>query len=347
MRHCVFAIAARTLAFASLALGLAGVERPVRAEPLVYRGAEGAGHGKQVVLIASDHEYRSEETIPQLARILAKHHGYQCTVLFGVDEKTGDIVPGKSNIPGTEALKTADLLVIFTRFQNPPAEQMQPLVDYLDRGGPVVGLRTATHAFNIPKESPFAKYDWNNQAADYRGGFGRQILGETWVGHHGDNHRSSTRLEIAPGESSHPILRGVKDMWVEEGGYNADPIAGSEVLAIAQPLLGMTPDSPVDTKMKPVPAAWVRNYQSASGKSGRVFTTTYGASGDLLNEGFRRMLVNACFWASGLEGEIKPDANVAIVGEYRPTWHGGANRANNVKPQDLSGWDSPIWPAAK
>src|SRR5207247_1765691 len=152
---------------------------------------------------------------------LSKHHGFKSTVLFGVDEKTGDIKPGNSNIPGTEALKTADLMVIVTRFQNLPAEQMQPIVDYLHRGGPVTGLRTAPHAFKIRKESPFEKYDYSYKGDDFKGGFGRQILGETWVGHYGPNHRSSTRLDIVPEKAGHPVLTGVKKPWSELGAYNA------------------------------------------------------------------------------------------------------------------------------
>lgn len=313
-------------------------------KPLVYEGSAGALKGKHIVFIASDHEYKSEETLPELARILAKHHGAKCTVLFGLDPKTGFIAPGNSFIPGTEALKTADLMVIFTRFQNLPAEQMQPIVDYLERGGPVVGLRTATHGFKIPKESPFAKFDYGYGGAEYQKGFGRQVLGETWVGHLGPNHKSSTRLDIVPATASHPILRGVQSMWAEVGGYNAAPIEDSEVLAMAQPLQGMTPDSPSDETKKAQPGAWVRTYRGGSGKEGRVFTTTYGGSGDLLNDGFRRMLVNACFWAAGADSAIKPDNEIAIVGAYRPTWHGGARRAKEVRPEDLAGWDSPILP---
>lgn len=326
-------------AFASVSTAAAG--------PLVYEGTEGAGKGKHVVLIASDHEYKSEEILPALGRILAKRHGFKCTVLFGVDPKTGDIKPGESNIPGTEALKTADLMVVFTRFQTLPPEQMQPIADYLERGGPVVGLRTATHGFRFPADSPFAKYDFGFKGADYKGGFGRQVLGETWVGHHGPNHKSSTRLEIVPDKAGHPVLIGVKDAWSELGGYNAYPIEGSEILAVAQPLDGMKPDSPVSTTLKSMPGAWVRNYTSSSGKTGRVFASTYGGSGDLENEGFRRMLVNACFWAAGLESSLKPDLDVAIVGAYRPTWHGPNRRAASVKPEDLSGFESPIWPEPK
>ncbi len=314
------------------------------AEPLVYEGTQGPGLGRHIVLIASDHEYKSEEALPQLARILAKHHGFRCTVLFGLDPATGNIKPGESNIPGTEALRDAHLLVLSTRFQNLPDAQMQPIADYLKRGGPVVGLRTSTHAFRIPKDRAFAKFDFAYKGADFTGGFGRQILGETWVGHYGPNHKSSTRLDLLPGRESHPVLSGVANAWAEIGAYNADPIAGSEVLAMARPLDGMKPDSPIDETRKAMPGVWVRTYSYEGGPAGRVFTTTYGASGDLENEGFRRMLVNGCFWAAGLEAAIRPDLETAIVGPYRPSWMKGRTRAASVKPQDLAGWDTPVWP---
>jgi len=312
--------------------------------PLVYQGDAGPGKGKHLVFIASDHEYRSEEAMPALARILAKHHGFKCTVLFGVDEN-GVIQPGRSNVPGMEALKSADLMVIFTRFQNWPAQQMQHFVDYLDRGGPIVGLRTATHAFKIASDSPFAKYSNGYPGEEYKDGFGRQVLGEKWAGHYGGNYRSSTRLDIVPEKAGHPILRGVENIWTQCGGYQADPLKPSEVLAMAQPLLGMEPDSPPDPTRKPVPGAWTRNYQGDSGKSGRVFTTTYGASNDFENEGFRRMLVNACFWAVGLEDAIAADGDVSFVGPYNATWlkeHG--RRKADLKPEDMAGWESPIVP---
>src|ERR1700693_1722654 len=87
----------------------------------VFDGNGGASKGKHIVLISGDEEYRSEETLPQLAKILARRHGFKCTVLFAIDPKDGTINPNcNSNIPGLEALKTADLMVIFTRFRNLP-----------------------------------------------------------------------------------------------------------------------------------------------------------------------------------------------------------------------------------
>ena len=64
---------------------------------LVYEGESGIGKGKHIVFIANDHEYRSEQTSPALAKILAKHHGFKCTVLFGID-KDGNISNGAKNL---------------------------------------------------------------------------------------------------------------------------------------------------------------------------------------------------------------------------------------------------------
>src|SRR5437870_7646467 len=254
---------------------------------IVYQGDKGPGTGKQIVFLAGDHEYRSEESLPALARILAKHYGFKCSVFFTTDPKTGFIEPGSSNISGLEALKTADLLVVFLRFQDFPDDQMAHIVDYLDRGGPVVGFRTATHAFQILRpEAKFLKYTWKG-VEGYPGGFGRQILRETWVSHYGTNHKQSSRLLLQADQSTHPILRGVKDVWVQSGGYTANPLEGSHILARGQVLDGMTPDSPPAKDKEQMPVAWYRTYTSASGKPGRVFTTTHGASEDLLNEGFR------------------------------------------------------------
>src|SRR5262245_57213699 len=137
-------------------LALLSLAAFANAAPLVFQGTDGPGKGKHIVFLAGDHEYRSEESLPALARILAKRQGFKCTVLFDID-KDGNISAGEpQNIPGMEALDSADLAVVFTRFQQLPAEQMKHLDDYLKRGGPVVGLRTATHGFKIVKDDPFA-----------------------------------------------------------------------------------------------------------------------------------------------------------------------------------------------
>ena len=316
----------------------------VGAAPLVYEGTEGPGRGKHIVWLAGDHEYRSEESLPAMARLMAQRHGFKCTVLFTLDRTNGVIVPGESWMPGTEVLKQADAAVFFLRFLDLPAEQMQPIVDFLARGGPVIGLRTATHAFKIPKTSPFARFAFNYGDADYTGGFGRQVLGETWAGHYGKNHSQSTRLTLVPEAAGHPVLRGVKDPWVQAGAYFTKPMADSTILAMAQPLNGMQPDAPADETKASTPGAWVRTYTGSAGGTGRVFTSTYGASEDILNEGFRRMLVNACFWVNGLEAQITPTLAVDFVGPYQPATFNFNGYRREVRPEQLAGWTSPIMP---
>jgi type 1 glutamine amidotransferase len=311
---------------------------------VVYEGKNGPGRGKHIVLLSGDHEYRSEESLPELARILAQRYGFKCSVFFTVDPDTGFINPGNSNVSGLEALKTADLMIVFLRFQDFPDDQMQHIADYLDRGGPVIGFRTATHAFQIKRpDAKFLKFDWQNKG-EFAGGFGRQILGETWVSHYGTNHKMSSRLILEPSAADHPVLRGVKDVWVQSGGYTADPLQPSTILARGQILNGMTPDSPPAADKKEMPVAWVRSYTGASGKTGRVFTTTHGASEDLLNEGFRRMAVNAVLWAVGLENSIRPDGDVGLVGPYQPTTFNFKGFVKGVKPAEMAGWDTPIPP---
>jgi putative membrane-bound dehydrogenase-like protein len=329
------------LRFAILVFTLSIMSGTFANESLTFDGTSGPGKGKHIVFLAGDHEYRSEESLPALARILAKHHGFKCTVLFNIDQATGEIVAGNSHMPGMEALDTADLAVVFLRFQNFPQTQMQYLDNYLKRGGPVVGMRTATHAFKTKASDPFAKYSYDSKVTGYELGFGHQVLGQTWVGHYGKNHTQSTRISVVDSRDSHPILRGVKDIWVQAGCYVGKPTDG-EVLTMAQPLNGMTLDSPIDSTKMPMPSEWTRTYISESGKPGRVFTSLYGTPEDLLNDGYRRMLVNGCFWTLGMESSIKPDMDISFVGPFRPNTFGNQQHAKGITPKMYVGFDSPI-----
>jgi type 1 glutamine amidotransferase len=310
-----------------------------------YQGTEGPGLGKHIVLIAGDHEYRSEEILPAMGRLLAKRFGFTCSVFFTLDD-LGFIKPGSSDMAGLKALATADLLILGLRFQDFPTEEMRHIVNYLDRGGPVLGIRTSTHAFRIP-EGPYARFSWDYPGDEYKDGFGRQILGETWVGHYGTNHQQSSRILPLEEQASHPILRGVHDVHVQSGGYVADPIAGSIVIAVGQVLNGMRPDDPPDPSKELMPVVWTRTYQASNGARGRVFTTTHGASEDFLNEGFRRLLVNGALWALSMENLIDPDLDVSLVGPYNPVPFSFDGYRRGVRPSDLAGWDTPIMSSDK
>ena len=307
---------------------------------VVYKGEDGPGQGKTIVLISGDEEYRSEETLPQLGKILAKRHGFNCVVLFAIDPKDGSINPNQSdNIPGLSTLKDADLMVIFTRFRDLPDDQMKPIVEYLQAGKPVIGLRTATHAFNFKKGGGYAKYGWNDKTWD--GGFGRRVLGETWVSHHGSHGKQSTRGIVAPGSEDHPILKGIEkgSIWGTTDVYGVRlPLPDdSKPLVLGQILEGMKPaDKPIEgPKNNPMmPIAWTKTYQVDGGTKGKSFTTTMGASQDFESEGVRRMLVNACYWSLGMEGKIPDKSNVDLVGEYKPLPFGFGAFKKGVMPAE-------------
>lgn len=335
-------ISLRLVSLMFLGVCLGTIANQVRAaDPwVVYEGKEGPGKGKHVVLVSGDEEYRSEEALPQLGKILSQRHGFKCTVLFAIDPKDGLINPNvNDNIPGLDALKTADLMVIFTRFRNLHDEQMQLIVDYVESGRPIVGLRTATHAFNMKEGKPNSKYTWTSK--DWDGGFGRQVLGETWVNHHGHHGKESTRGLFAKGQESHPILRGIKDgeIWGPTDVYTVKlPLPGdSQPLVMGQVLEGMKPDDKplAGAKNDPMmPVAWTKSYKGESGKTARIFTTTMGASTDLLSEATRRMIVNACYWSLGMEDKITMQTNVALVGDYQPLPFSFGGFKKGVKPSD-------------
>ena len=91
-------------------------------------------------------------------------------------------------------------MIIATRFRDLPDDQMKEIVDYVESGRPIIGMRTATHAFNIKDgKRKYARYSFNSKEWD--GGFGRQVLGETWISHHGHHAHESTRGIVAPDET--------------------------------------------------------------------------------------------------------------------------------------------------
>ncbi len=306
-----------------------------------YPGGQGSGPGKDiglgkhVVLVGGDEEYRSEESLPQLAKILSSHFGFQTTVLFSINPKTGEINPDElGNIPNLESLDHADLMIIASRMRKLPDDQMKHLVDYIEAGKPIVALRTATHAFAAREGSKYNRYGFQNSSTDYEGGFGRQVLGETWIAHHGKHKSEATRGIIA--DADHPIVRGIEPgkIFGPSDVYAVRlPLPGdSHPVVLGAVVKGMSYDDPAvtDKRNDPMmPVAWTRTH-----KGGRIFTTTMGAATDLPYEGTRRMIVNGALWALGLEDTITADLDVSIVGEYQPTPFGFGTFVKGKKPSD-------------
>lgn len=305
-----------------------------------YEGKEGPGKGRHIVFISGDEEYRSEESLPMMAKILSQRHGFTCTVLFAIDPKTGVIDPNtQTNIPGMEQLQTADLIFMSLRFRELPDNQMKYFDEYLNAGKPIVALRTSTHAFlySRNKESSYAKYSYNSTIKNWEGGFGKIVLGETWVAHHGVHGSEGTRALINGLSAGHTILKGVKDIWGPTDVYTITGLhADANILLYGQSTSGMTADAPLSYAKSIMPVAWTTSYQTEKGKTSRIFATTLGASVDLKSEDLRRLLINASYWALNMEDRIQDKSNAETVGSYEPILFGFDKFKRGMKPSDFN-----------
>jgi hypothetical protein len=272
-------------------------------------------------------------------------------VLFSVTDD-GFIAPTNTrSLSHPEALDSADAIVMLLRFRNWPDATLKKFEAAVNRGVPIIALRTSTHAFSgIPRDSSLAKWNWNN-----KGGFGKQVLGETWVSHWGNHKKEATRGIIEPGAKNEPILRGVEDIFGDTDVYEAAPPADAKILVRGQVLKGMKPaDEPADYRKKTaakteqgvndpmMPVAWTREVKNDAGKVNRIFCTTMGAATDLPNEGLRRLVVNAVFWGLNMDAPRKADVTIP-GGEFKPTMYGFGGFQKGLKPSDFT-FEAPIPP---
>ena len=312
----------------ALSAMLVGCAATTRSEPdnhpwLTYRGGEGPGRGKHIVLIAADQEYRSEESLPMLARILSQRHGYDCTVLFAVN-RDGLVDPTQKirwedrtvqhNIPGLEQLDRADLMILFSRLITLPDDQIAHIVRYVDSGKPILAIRTANHGF-------LDNFPYRLAGKNVR--FGEDVLGGSFMEHHGNWHADSTRGLIVEAQRQHPILTGVHDLWGPSDVYRTYPVGKSlptdcTALVYGQPLLGRKHDAPPNPEKEALPIAWTKTWTGSTGTPARVFHVTMGSSYDFQCADLRRLVVNASYWCVGLESRITADSSVDYVGAYAP-----------------------------
>jgi hypothetical protein len=260
---------------------------------LEFPASKGPGAGKHVVLLAGDEEYRSEESMPMLARILAERHGFKCTVLFSHDD--GVINPKNgASLGKPEVLDTADALVLGLRFRKWNEAALAKFDAAIKRGVPIVATRTSTHAFaGIPKESAFVAYNWNN-----KGGFGKNVLGESWVSHWGNHKSEATRTAVEAGAENLAVLNGVGVIFGDTDVYEAYPPSDAQILLRGQVLKGMGKDDPLSERVKKrntdkqeqgvnspaMAVAWTREVPNAGGTKNRVLTTTMASASDLVDE---------------------------------------------------------------
>lgn len=315
---------------------------------LVYGGGPGPGQGKRVVFVAGDEEYRSEEALPMLARLLSTHHGFECVVLFSQNPETGEIDPNESNhIPGMHLIADADLLVLDLRFRELPDADMAHVMAHMEKGKPLIGIRTTTHAFNYKKQKESAHAKWTWTSKEPKGGFGGEFLGETWVAHHGHHGKEATRGVVNAEAADHPVLKGVLDVFGTTDVYAIRSLPeDSTVLLNGAVLDGMTPESqPVEgAKNSPMhPVVWVREREWQPGKAQRILATTMGAATDWSSEDLRRLFFNGVFWTLSMDSKI-PAAGLEakMLGAWNPSNFGFNAFRKGMRPSDYRDGIPPI-----
>lgn len=209
----------------------------------------------KVLLISAEQEYKAKETLPAFAKEVLEPMGFATQHINSDDVKS---------IPGLEAMKDADVLVLYMRRRELPPEQLALFKAWFDAGKPVVALRTASHGFQTYLE------------------FDKQVLGGNYKNHYGKGE--ATKVTVIDKAKDHPILRGVKGPFESSGTlYKVSPLeAGTTPL-----LMGTFQDKPAE------PVAWTNTY-----KGGRIFYTSLGHIDDFKTPQFRTLLSNAILWAA-------------------------------------------------
>ena len=241
----------------------------------VSLAAATAPRSPHIVFMIGEDEYHTWETLPDFAKRDLEPHRYRVTT---IQQDSAD----KNNFPGlVDAVKSADLLFISVRRRTPPADQLNAIRAYLSAGKPLVGIRTACHAFALRPSDPPAD---SNHAVWQT--FDPEVLGGHYTNHHPDGPR--TTITAAPGAQSHEILKGISVTRLVGTGslYKVSPLEpGTSPL-----LMGAIPDQPSE------PVAWTHTYGP---KHARVFFTSLGHPNDFTNAEFRRLLLNGIEWALG------------------------------------------------
>jgi nicotinamidase-related amidase/type 1 glutamine amidotransferase len=222
-----------------------------------------------VVFLIGENEYKTASSLTALAHSELESRGIACTFVHADTKNINDFA-------GAEAIKTADLLFVSVRRRTLPKQQLALVRAHAEAGKPIIGIRTASHAFSLRggKQPPAGHAAWSE--------FDRDVLGGNYRGHHGGSQ--PVALKLADGSKDHPILRGVNIAAIKGGGslYRTGPIAKTATAL----LIGSIPNQPAE------PIAWTHTY-----KGGRVFYTAMGHVKDFSQDDFRQMMVNAVFWA--------------------------------------------------
>jgi type 1 glutamine amidotransferase len=268
-----------------------------------------------IVFVTGDEEYRSEESMPMLAKLAERELNARVNVCYALDS-LGFVDPNNNqNIEGLEALKDADLMVLFTRWRALPDDQLQQILDFAESGKPMVGFRTSTHAFLYKNDSTKAQYndEWSIK-----------VFGQKWITHHGhfkDGHNPLTDVSVVADKANHPILTGFEPFKAYSWLYHVEG-SGYSLYGDSDPLLrGKSLRSNyAESKEFPLtnPVAWTKSYTGDSGNKARVFFTTLGHPFDFQETSMRRLALNGIAWALGEEAKIPAAGFDVSVEGYDP-----------------------------
>jgi type 1 glutamine amidotransferase len=229
--------------------------------PVEPEGADAAEEARErpvrLCLVSGSLEYRSDESLSAFQEHLEKGHpAVKCSRAFMRTE---------SDLPGLENLERCDCMLLFTRRLTISGEPLERVKRYCARGGPIVAVRTASHAFQ------------NWLALD------KEVLGGDYQGHYGEKHKP--KVSLVAGSESHPVLRGVEPFTSAGSLYKNPKLAGD----VTRLMEGRIPEHTE-------PVAWVRLH-----RGGRVFYTSLGHPDEFRQPSFLRLLVNAIFWTTRRE----------------------------------------------
>lgn len=230
---------------------------------------------RSVLMVIGEDEYKTNETLPAFADSDLRSRGFQVTIVHS-DEKDPNNFPGL-----TEAAAKADVMLISVRRRTPPPDQLNAVRAHLAAGKPLVGIRTASHAFSLRNNMPppEGRAAWLD--------FDPAVWGGRYVGHHGVGPKAA--LTLAPGAKEHALLAGLDLSKIVSNGslYKAAPLEPSTTPLV----LGTIPDQPTE------PIAWTNTPRVGGG---RVFYTSLGHPDDFQSAEFRKFLVHALCWTMEL-----------------------------------------------
>ena len=288
-----------------------------------------------VVFVTGDEEYRSEESMPMLARILKREYNFRVSICYALNED-GFIDPNVlDNIQGLEQLDDADMMVLFTRFRALPDSQAHYILKFAESGKPMAGFRTTTHAFlyKDDKNREHLNNDWP-----------ARVFGQQWITHHGhfaDGKVPLTRVEIAEQMQSHPILRGVVGFdafsWLYHVHGGEWKLYGDSKVLLNGTALQSNHANAGRLDQFPLtnPVAWTKTYTGTGGIQARVFFTTLGHPYDFKDLSMRKLALNGILWALGHdvpEGGV--NAEPALP--YEPNNSGFGDKFKpDMRPVDL------------